>query len=318
MAIRKAKRAGARIVLAFDGPSGAGKTYTALQFAWGLTGGDASKVGLIDTENRRGSLYADILKGSDGRVHDFWIDDLYSPFTPERYIAKILEFQQQGVEVLVIDSVSHEWAGIGGILEQVGKEAKAITGWKKWKPEHRRFVNTLLQCDMHIIVCVRSTNKVDWTDPKNPKQLGLMPVQQEEFMFEMTAAMSLFDGGKQRLITKCPKDLEAIFGKCGEWAKGYLTAKHGNEMRKWILGGEPTDQEHEKACNILRSHTEQGTRGVKAAWDQMPEGLRTKLGGQIPQDILDAAAAFDEMRKTPVSDINQAILSEGNDNTANG
>ena len=106
--IRKAKREGARLVLGLAGISGTGKTYTALQLAWGLANYDASKVGFLDTENRRGSLYSDALRDGSGVVHEFWIGDLEPPFSPQRYIDAILEFQKHGVEVLVIDSVTHE------------------------------------------------------------------------------------------------------------------------------------------------------------------------------------------------------------------
>lgn len=315
--IRKAQRAGARLLIGIAGVSGSGKTYSALQLAWGLAGGDASKVGLLDTENRRGSLYADILKRRDGSVDQFLIGDLDAPFSPQRYIDAILEFQAAGVEVLVIDSVSHEWNGLGGVLDIVDKHDKAIHGWKKAKPEHKRFMNTMLQCDMHIIVCIRATNKVDWKDPKNPRQLGIMPVQQEEFMFEMTASLMMWDGGRQREVTKCPADLVPIFGQAGEWAEGYLTAKHGLALRQWVDGGVSLDPQLENARNTLRTTSEQGVAALQAEWKKLPAGVRKSLGGAIPSDILAAAQGFDDQRtlgredQANVDDLNNALLGDG-------
>lgn len=321
--IRKAERAGARLVIALAGISGSGKTFSALQLAYGLANGDASKVGLLDTENRRGSLYANSIKNKAGEVQRFLIGDLYAPFSPQRYIDALSEFQAAGVEVLVIDSVSHEWNGLGGVLDIVDGFEKSITGWKKGKPEHKRFVNHLLQCDMHIIVCVRASNKTDWKDPKNPKSLGIIPVQQEEFMFEMTASMMMWDGGKQRDVMKCPDELAEIFGPVGEAAKGYLTPKHGLQLRRWVDGGTKLDGGIENARNTLRTITEQGVDAVRKAWDAQPEDVRKGLGAAFMQELLEAAETFDEQRKSVrednsrIDDLNSSVLG-GNTGDGNG
>lgn len=320
--IRQAERAGARLVIGIAGVSGSGKTYTALQLAWGLANGDASKVGLLDTENRRGSLYADILKDKKGGVHKFLIGDLDAPFSPQRYIDAILEFQAAGVEVLVIDSVSHEWNGLGGVLDIVDGHAKSIHGWKAAKPEHKRFMNTMLQCDMHIIVCIRATNKTDWKDPKNPKPLGIMPIQQEEFMFEMTASMMMWDGGKQREIMKCPADLVPIFGQTGEFVEGYLTARNGLELRKWVDGGTPLDGKAEHARNTLRTHAEGGVAALNDAWASLGKDAQDALGGAIPHEIMASAEEFDRQRVAvqpggeELADLNNQVLGDGAQATA--
>lgn len=313
--IREAQRAGARLVVGIAGISGSGKTYTALQLAYGLANGDAKKVGLLDTENRRGSLYSDVLKNKAGQVQRFLIGDLHAPFSPQRYIDAILEFQAAGVEVLVIDSVSHEWNGLGGVLDIVDSKEKSIHGWKAAKPEHKRFMNVLLQSDMHIIVCIRASNKTDWKDPKNPKSLGIMPVQQEEFMFEMTASMMMWDGGKSRDMMKCPEDLVAIFGTAGGSISGYLTPKHGLQLRQWVDGGVKLDAKLEHARNSLRTVTEQGVVVVRKAWDDQPEDIRKALGAGFMQELLESAEAFDEARANAkngdgaqLEDLNNQVL----------
>ena len=74
--IRKAKREGARLVIGIAGISGSGKTRTALELAYGLANHDASKIGFLDTENKRGSLYSDVLRNGQGVVQEFYIGDL--------------------------------------------------------------------------------------------------------------------------------------------------------------------------------------------------------------------------------------------------
>lgn len=314
--IRKAERAGARLVLGIAGISGSGKTYTALQLAWGLANGDASKVGLLDTENRRGSLYADILKDKAGKVHQFLIGDLDAPFSPQRYTDAILEFQAAGVEVLVIDSASHEWNGIGGVLETVDKAEKSIHGWKRATPEHRRFMNTLLQCDMHIILCIRAAQKTDWKDPKNPKSMGIVPIQREDFMFEMTASMMMWNGGREREMLKSPEDLVPIFGAVGN-QEGYLTARHGLLLRQWVDGGKQLDAKAENARNTLRTVAEQGVAALNKAWAGIPADVRKSLGGSVPDEIMAAAQAFDHQKVeaqpggAALEDLNNQVLGDG-------
>jgi len=100
--IRPVESGQSKAVIGIAGVSGDGKTYTALLMARGMVN-NATEIGFLDTENKRGSLYADILDGK------FMIGDLYPPFSPTRYAEAIREFQEAGVKVLVIDSVTHEW-----------------------------------------------------------------------------------------------------------------------------------------------------------------------------------------------------------------
>lgn len=319
--IREAERAGARLFIALAGVSGSGKTFTALQLAYGLANGNAKKVGLLDTENRRGSLYADAIKNKDGQVQKFLIGDLYPPFSPQRYVDAILEFQKAGVEVLVIDSGSHEWEGEGGCEDIAHAGSPKNPRWNDAKREHKRFMNTALQADMHIILCLRAREKVklvkrDGKTEYEPQ--GVLPITEKNVMFECTASMMLWDGGKSRDVMKCPEDLAAIFGKAGGISQGYLTPKHGLALRKWVEGGAKLDPAVEHARNSLRTVTEQGVDAIRKAWDAQPEAIRKALGAGFQQELLDAAQAFDDQRSNAstgegaqVDELNNTVL--GND-----
>src|SRR5574343_1214819 len=106
--IQPVQREGARTLTVLSGVSGSGKTLTGLLYGYGMTNCDASKLGFLDTENGRGKLYADELPAP------YLYGELKPPFSPDRYIKAIEEFSAAGVEVLVIDSGTHEWEGIGG------------------------------------------------------------------------------------------------------------------------------------------------------------------------------------------------------------
>lgn len=290
--IREAKREGARLVIGLQGISGSGKTFTALQLAYGLARKDSRKVGFIDTENRRGSLYAETLKNEKGEVQPFLIGDLTPPFSPQRYIDAIQAFEAAGVDVLVIDSVSHEWLGQGGCYD-IANGSGGRPNWLLAKNEHKRFMNAMLQSSMHIIACIREAPKTDFKDPKNPKPLGLMPIQESQFVFELTASLQMWNCGNAQAVLKCPAELMPILGR----EKGYITAQDGAALRGWVDGGNQVDPMVAKYRDRLQAVTEGGEAATTEAWGKTPDAIRTALGVAFHKQILASAAAFDEQRK---------------------
>lgn len=286
--IRPAVREGARLVIGIAGVSGSGKTFTALQLAWGMAKGDSSKVGLLDTENKRGSLYSDILVGKDGKVNQFMIGDLYAPFSPQRYSDAIKEFQQAGVEVLVIDSLSHEWEGEGG-CEDIADDGGKVANWKKAKREHKRCMNTLLTCDMHIIVCLRAREKTSFKNPSKPESLGIQPITEKNVLFELTASFLIHDQGLYREVIKCPADLQPILDK----PEGYLGAREGLVLRQWVDGGAKLDPEIERARNTILSHTSEGLAKIEEIWGSLTAKIKKALGQQFIDMARSSAQEFD-------------------------
>jgi hypothetical protein len=297
--IQEAKRSGARLVIGLCGVSGGGKTFTGIQLGYGLAGGDGAKVGLLCTENKRGRLYAskktyEMVQKSLGLKKlpaPFLVGDFYAPFSPQRYIDAILEFQKAGVKVLVIDSATHEWEGTGGcheIANPPGSNLK-LPRWDDAKAEHKRFMNVLLQCDMDIIVCIRAREKVKLVKVNGKTEFepqGVMPVQEGNFMFEMTASMMLWDGGRTQDVLKCPDELTPILGR----GQGFLTAADGFALRKWVDGADDQpDAEVEAARNSLRTLTEKGSAAIAQEWKNVPRRI---------QKILDADGTLAELRSS--------------------
>lgn len=281
--IRPAQREGARLVIGLAGKSGSGKTYTAIKLAYGMVGGDGSKVGFLDSENRRGSLYADIVSSP------FLIGDLIAPFSPARYTEAIREFQAAGVEVLVIDSISHEWEGTGGCEEIANSAPNKVIGWANAKTQHKRMMNALLQSDMHIIVCIRAKEKIDFSDSKNPIPMGVQPICEKNFMFEMTASLMMEDRGRNQMIIKVPDDLLPILGR----TQGYITEEDGAALAAWVNGAKVTDPAVEFSRNTLISITEKGTAALKEAWTETPTKIRKALGLQFLETLKEAAQSFE-------------------------
>jgi len=305
--IRKAERKGARLLIGLAGASGGGKTRSALRLAYGLANGDASKIGLLDTENRRGSLYADKLPCGK----PFMIGDLLPPFSPHRYIESIKAFEKAGVEVLIIDSVTHEWEGEGG-CQEIAENNKlgGMPNWSLAKGEHKRFVNALLYSNMHVIVCLRAREKsrpVKVFDEKSGKEKteivndGLTPITEKNFLFEMTASLMVIEQGTAQTIIKCPDDLMPYLGR----QTGYLTEDDGASIRRWVDGlGDP---EIERIRGLLEETCERGTDALKAAWEATPNTMRQKLGGKTYIDMLKVSAAEYDKPTTEVANDNEEV-----------
>ena len=144
--LRQAERRQAKMRLGLSGPSGSGKTFSALLLASGMA--DWSKIALIDTENGSGELYADL-----GAYN---VITLTAPFTPSRYVEAIKACEDAGMEVIIIDSATHEWDGDGGCLDIHSKMAgNSFTNWAKITPMHNSFIQAILQSKCHVITTTR-------------------------------------------------------------------------------------------------------------------------------------------------------------------
>mgnify|MGYP005986932971 CR=1 FL=1 len=283
--IRPAKREGAKLVIGLAGHSGSGKTLTALYIARGMVD-HAGEIGFLDTENKRGSLYANELDAP------FLIGDLFYPFSPERYADAIKEFQQAGVKVLIIDSISHEWeSGCMEIAELPLLRGKKMADWKKAKSEHKKLMTVLLQSDMHIICCIRAAEKMDFTNPAKPVTLGVQPLCEKNFMFEMTASVMMFNEGTVQQHLKVPKDLKPIFGNGND----YLGQETGSKIREWAEGN-GFDEELMSWENKLQLSTNEGSESLKTTWLSMPDHIKDKLKNK-KRMFWTTAVAIDEQNK---------------------
>lgn len=291
--VETAQRQGARLLIQLSGVSGSGKTYSALQVAYGLAGNDGDKVVLIDTENRRGSLYADCLPGGAR----FKIINFYSPFSPERYIEAIDAAIANGAEVIVIDSVSHEWESEGG-CEWIANQTR-FPDWKTAKAKHKRFMTHMLQSSAHVIACTRAREKVDFSNPKDPRPLGIQPIQEKNFSFEATVSLMMHDQGKRQDVLKCPAELQGIMGR----GNGYLSAGDGVQLRAWVDGAAQVDPAIEHHRGVLLNVTEQGLDAFKAAWNAMTPAVRKALGTGFRDQCAASATAWDNVKAAAASNV---------------
>ncbi len=201
---RPAVRENVGLIIGLAGSSGSGKTYTAMRLASGIAGGNPFAV--IDTEAGRAKHYADQFK--------FDHAELLPPFRPAAYAEAIMAADKAGYPVIVVDSVSHVWAGDGGVLDWQEEELTRMAGddWKKreavkmaaWiKPKmaHKHMVQKLLQVRAHLILCFRAEEKIEMIREDGKMKIvpkvtrtgldGWCPVCEKSLPFELTASFLL-------------------------------------------------------------------------------------------------------------------------------
>jgi hypothetical protein len=172
--------------MGLQGPSGSGKTYSALLLAYGLVK-DWDKIAVIDSENHSADLYA--------HLGDYSVIAITPPFSPEKYIEAIALCEAAGMEVIINDSISHEWEGQGGIIDvHSNMVGNSFTNWSRVTPRHNAFVNKILQSPGHIIATIRSKQDYILSEKKGkmiPEKIGLKGVTRDGMDYEFTIVLDL-------------------------------------------------------------------------------------------------------------------------------
>lgn len=232
MQLQKATRKQSKIKLSISGPSGSGKTYSALRLAYGICN-DWSRIAVLDSENYSASLYA--------HLGEFNVLNLTAPFTPEQYIEAIQLCEGKGIEVIIIDSITHEWNGKGGCLEIHEKETakmrvpNSFTAWASVTPRHQAFVEAIVRSQSHVICCTRSKTEYVMSEKNGrqvPQKMGMAPIAREGFDFEVSIHFEL----DQQHKAFCSKDRTGLFMHREAFL---ITSEVGKTITEWCDSGSP-------------------------------------------------------------------------------
>lgn len=238
--LKKATRKQVKLRLGLSAVSGGGKTYSALLLAYGMTN-DWSKIAVIDTENGSASLYS--------HLGDFNSIDLEAPFSPERYIEAIKICENAGMEVIIIDSITHEWEGKGGCLELQNQLGGRYQDWAKITPRHDAFINSLLQSKCHIISSVRRKQDYEMTKDSSGKtkveKAGLKEITREGFEYELTLNFNL----EINHHATASKDRTGLFMDKPSFV---IDSDTGRKLMEWCNSGEVVLSDLEIASNEMR------------------------------------------------------------------
>ncbi len=220
MPFKKAKRTNAKLRLAITGTAGSGKTYGAILIALGLEG----KIAVIDTENGSADLYA--------HLGDYDTCQLTPPFDPRRYVQLIHEAENSGYNVIIIDSLSHEWNGEGGCLDLQSKIANSkyrgntYAAWRDVTPLHDALINAILASPCHIIATIRSKTDTIINDNRQVQKVGLAPVQRDNVEYEFTTVLDI----SQNHLASVSKDRTGLFPD----TPFMITPKIGERLLEWL------------------------------------------------------------------------------------
>lgn len=231
MQLQKAKRNQVKLRIGLSGPSGYGKTYSALLLAYGITE-DWNKIAIVDTENNSASLYS--------HLGEFNVLTLLEPFSPERYIEAIKVCENADIEVIIVDSISHEWQGKGGCLEIHEMLGGRFNDWAKVTPRHNSFLEAIIQSKCHVITTSR--RKVDYSldQDSNGKtkvtKLGTKEITREGFEYELTVNFEFLN---DKNLVSASKDRTGLFAGKPEFV---INSSTGNKLKEWCMQGISIDE----------------------------------------------------------------------------
>lgn len=230
--VQKATKERVWTKIALMSPSGGGKTYSALRLASGMKAeldsieNKEHKILMANTEGDRGRYYAD--------EFDYDIIDLTKPFHPEQFVEAIEFAVNEGYDILIMDSTSPEWEGPGGCLELQTRAGATYQAWGKVTPRHQKFLDALVQSNLHIIATMRGKDQYevvkDDRGKTTVKKLGVGAKQRDGFEYEFTCTFTI---DAKTHISDAQKDNTHIF----EEESFLLTEKHGAEIIKWANTG---------------------------------------------------------------------------------
>ncbi len=258
MKIRRAVKYRSFIKLALAGLAGAGKSVTALETARYLS---TKGIAVIDADYPGAvSKYAKD-PGEEGFGFSFEVLEMMleekknpqtelieeieieKPFRPARFLEAVRMISESGrFDVLVIDGMSSEWDGKGGMLEWVDELTKHFQNrkvkdatrraWAIATPEHRKLFHYLLSIRMHVIITLRAKKEViTFTDESGAKsqKIALDTIQREEipYLFDVLAYLE-------------DKQCRIDTSHCPALPEGLLLSREGPflayTLKEWLQG----------------------------------------------------------------------------------
>jgi len=260
MQLQQTQRHNVKLRLGISGASGFGKTYSALQLAYGMTQ-DWSKIAVIDTENSSASLYSDL--------GNFNVLNLFPSYSPERYIEAIGICEKSNIEVIIIDSITHEWQGEGGCLQIHEQLGGRFQDWARVKPRHQKFIDKILQSKSHIITTTRRKTDYSLDINSNGKSKvvkhGTKEITSEGFEYELSVNFELIN---ENHLCKVSKDRTNLFSGKPEFV---INSAIGKKLIAWCNQGVSLDT----VMNEIKSTTTlEGLRHLYQKYGSLKEQIK--------------------------------------------
>lgn len=314
--VKKAQRKRVKLKIGLAAPSGAGKTASSLILAYGLLKGEHpdmsdadiwNRIAMIDTENGSGELYANMTVGKC-RIGEYLVVSLEPPFDPQDEIDAIKACKEAGAEVIITDSLSHFWAGTGGLLDKQAEATKrnngnSYTAWRTITPLYNEMIDSILQTDCHMIVTLRSKTEyaqdTDERGKKVVKKLGMAPVIRDGCEYEFSLFMDL-NNDHEALVTK--DRTNTLDGKCI-----VITPETGMLLANWLSGAAAEDAPPTVVAEV-KPTVKKTAMTIDEAIAKVAKIVAEKQDAGVPKDEIKAAlkAATGKVNFNKFTDIGDA------------
>jgi hypothetical protein len=292
--LKPATRENVPLLLGLVGASGSGKTMSALELAVGIQSVVGGKIAAIDTESRRMLHYADKYK--------FDHIDFKAPFDSRSYLAALTHCVDSGAKIVIVDQMSSEHDGEGGMIDSQDQELTRMAGndyakrerckmlaWVKPKQARRALVSGILQLNANFIFNFRAKQiskpvKVEGKTEVVPQ--GFVPIAGDELVFEMTACALLLpkcdgvptwqsDYPGERMAMKLPQQFRGLLDDGRP-----LSRDHGRKLAEWASSGAVN-----KVAELLAKYASAATEATfadlesqrKAIWASASAGEKVSL-----------------------------------------
>lgn len=272
---KKAKREQVWLKVLLTGPSGSGKSYSALRVAKGIAEKCGSDIAYIGTEGSRDLYYSN--------EFDYDLLQLEDPYTPEKYIEAIDEAVKAGYKVIVIDSITHEWLELNRIHDKM--PGNSFTNWGKLKPRHSAFTEKILLSPIHVISTARGKDQwilEEQNGKQVPRKIGLGGQTDKDASYDYTVSLVLDQGTH---VASADKDNTHLF----DGRYDVLTEKDGERLYDWANSSDiPATVKEPKKYEAVDIAPEDQLAAIK----KEIIALCTELGGTKNARMMEVLAGF--------------------------
>lgn len=263
---KPAIRSNIPLLTGLSGPPGSGKTLSALLLASGMQADRGGEIVVLDTDGDRALMYAPKNgEKADGiNTFDFKHVSFPEPYPPADFLAAIRQQLPSKPACIIVDSMSAEHEGEGGVLSWHDAELDRMAGndwakrdrmsaaaWIRPKKGRRDMLNGLMQIkNVPLIFCFQAREKTKPIKDANgklvPTNIGWTPIAPPEIVHSMTIFCLLpirSDGvpmwkgttAYEDFSIKWPAQFRDIFHE-GE----QINASMGKRLSEWARGADVT------------------------------------------------------------------------------
>tara|TARA_R110000796_G_scaffold129256_2_gene244970 strand:- start:2632 stop:3522 length:891 start_codon:yes stop_codon:yes gene_type:complete len=260
------------LLISISSASGGGKTWSAMELATGICGDEPFAV--IDTEAGRAKHYRSRF--------NFKHLDMTPPFTPERYLQAVKAAEKEGFKAIVIDSMSHEYDGEGGLFDiHDASPGQGPGKWKDAKRRHKKMMNGFLQTRSDLIFCLRADEKIDMSQKDDRGKViitsqGWVPIQEKRFQYEMTLSLTMTPQEPGIVNLQLPhkiQDQHRMSFNPGT----HVTAEAGKALAAWARGDD-TESPDKELWDKARRVAQDGMAPLKTYFNNvLTDAERLKL-----------------------------------------